>query len=589
MNKTVLTVFCALFLNVAVGFQVRAEGDGIPALADSLPDGALAFVEFSKLGEVVRRVEGSELLPWATGSDAYRHFMETPDYENLNKARQLAELMIGGPLWKSAADLLDGEIAMGLYPNPADAKKPHPVALVRFPPSWAHTRLWAAMRLGLALAGEKFDTASRCEGSHSWSVDGKLFVSFHREWYLVSSERALFDRALEALGSQEKSGTLATQPGMAEMRSALGTGHHARLYLNTALVSQGLGERFGMPRKFENGAASLLFAGLVELAAKSPFAGATLDFRDDKFELVTATAGDGTGLPEPYGLYFSKAPESGVIALPQTEGMIAGLTIHRKFGQWYRERDELLAEHLLPAFDKFETDIGNLLPQKDFGADVLPLLGDNFTLVAARQSYDHLEGAPGVKLPAFAAIFDLAKPQEGADIFQLFFQTLSSVLNIQAGQEGRQPWLMEVEFHQETKISYGRYLEKPKGERLPIIFNFQPAAAGVGRKYILATSVQLCRDLVDHFKNPASSEWQPRNVDFQLDFANLAALGGANEGFLRSQEIEKGTPPEVAARNIAMLMELLGRFDLLRYHAASEGGFHKLHLAGSWKQTTPKP
>ncbi len=578
MNKPILSLVCLLVLTVGRGIAEER-----PSLSALLPEGVIGFVEVSKLGEVVRRLPGSQLMEWVTATDGYRQFEQSPDFGKLKTAKFVAEFVLGTSLWKAAANMLDGEVAVALYPNPEDAKKPHAVAMIRAPFTWTRVRFRMVLKPLLWLSSTKVETQDICPGSRTWGEDGKGFISFHRDWLLATPRRELLDRTLRILGGKDPGGTLAKQAGVAEMEAGLGSAHHVRAYLNAAMISKGTDERFGIPRQLDNGVFSFLFDGLIELAGKSPFVGATLDVREHGIEVVAAVAGDPAALPEPYGLYFSHPPESGVIDLPKSEGMIAGLTLHRKLGEWYRARDSLLAEPLLPAFDKFETDIGNLLPQKDFGEDVLPLLGDNFTLVAALQGYEHLDGAPGVKLPAFAAIFDLTKPAEGADIFQLFFQTLSSVLNIQAGQEGRQPWLMEVEFHNETKISYGRYLEKPKGERLPMVFNFQPAAAGVGRKFILATSVELCRDLVDHFKNPSSSEWQPRNVDFELDLPGLAALAEANEGFLRSQEIQKGTPTEDAARNIGLLIDAMKRFEKLRYHTAVEGGLFKLHLEGSWK------
>jgi hypothetical protein len=322
---------------------------------------------------------------------------------------------------------------------------------------------------------------------------------------------------------------------------------------------------------------------LLELANQSPFAAATLDFRSQEIEGVLALAGDPARLPEPCALWYAQHPDNGVIALPNTPGTIGGFTIHRKIGQWYRQRDKLLADHLLPGFDNFETGIGNLLPQKDFGQDVLPLIGDNFTFVAALQTYDHLGGEPGIKLPAFAGIFDLPNPKDGADTFQLFFQTLGAILNLQAGQEGRQPAVMDSEFYHDTKITWSRLLSKPAGDRLAIAYNFQPAAAAVGRKYIVATSVQLCRDLIDHFKNPDASQWQNRNSELVIDIGGLAKLAEINEGFLRSQDIQKGTAPDAAEKRVGLLVALLRQFDKLRYYSTTESGLFKMRLSAGWK------
>jgi hypothetical protein len=394
----------------------------------------------------------------------------------------------------------------------------------------------------------------------------------------------VLDRALQLLaGAPEKPAALSAHASFAAMERALGDDHHLRAWVDTALLTSAMGPRFGLPQKFNDGFASLLFGGLLELTSRSPSAAAALDVQASGIAALVAIPGDPDKLPEPSALWFTQHPKNGVIALPATPGTLAGITMHRKIGQWYRLRDQLLADPLLPAFDKFETDIGNLLPQKDFGEDVLPLIGDNITLTAALQDYKHLAGQPGIKLPAFAAIFDLPQPEAGADTFALFFQTLSAILNLQAGQEGRQPSVLDSEFYKETKITFSRFLEKPTGDRLPLAYNFQPAAATVGRKYIIATSVQYCRDLVDHFKNPEASTWQNRNSELRLDASALTRLAELNEGLLRSQEIQKGQSPDSAEKRIRLLLTILGRLDSLRYHSHPEDGMFKMHLNLGWK------
>ena len=555
-----------------------------PSLAASMPDGAIGFVEFSNLGEIVRTVRDSEALKLILSSDEYRKYLESPEYAKANTFRATAELMLGTTLWDASAELLSGRIAVALYPDAENYRKPQAVAILHLDESKTLAKVRDVVTPLLGGFGKDTDTSALCPGATTWSLKDQAFITLHGTWIVAAQQRALLDRTLAILGGkQEKPASLAAQDSFAEMERVLGDDHHARAWVNTPLLRKALGERFGLPEKSKDGAASLIFGGLLELAGRSPFAAATLDFRKNDVEGTLALAGDPAKLPEPSALWFTQHPDNGVIALPKTPGTIAGITIHRKLGQWYRLRDKLLADHLLPGFDNFETGIANLLPQKDFGEDVLPLIGDNFTLTAALQSYDHLAGSPGIKLPAFAAIFDMPKPAEGADTFSLFFQTLSAILNLQAGQEGRQPSVLDSEFYKETKITFSRFLEKPKGERLAIAYNFQPAAATVGRKYIIATSVQYCRDLVDHFKNPESSQWQNRNSELLLDFASLTKLTELNEAFLRSQDIQKGTASDAAVKRIGMLLTLLRQFDKLRYHSTSEAGLFKMHLNTSWK------
>lgn len=572
-----ISLLLSLFL---LPFGARAKE---PSLAAVLPAGAVAYAEVSDLSGVITAVRDSKALEWALASDEYKAWEKSADAKKVNAVRATAQLMMGVPLWDAAAGLLDGRLAMGLYADPQTAPRPSAVVILRPAQNKTLLRVQEILKPLLDAAGESVDTSAQCAGSATWVTKEKAFITMHAGWMVAAQQRDLLDRTLALLSGSKDAAALAGQSGFSEMSSRTGEGHHVLAWVDAAAMRKVMGERFGLPEKAENGGASLLFGGLIELAVHSPFAAATLDIHGNDVEGSLLVGGDPAKLPEPCGLWYAQHPQNGVIALPRTPGMLAGVTMHRKLGQWYLQREKLLAGHLLPAFDKFETDIGNLLPRKDFGQDVLPLIGDNFTLLAALQSYDHLGGQPGIKLPAFAAVFDLPKPAEGADTFSLFFQTLAAILNLQAGQEGRQPSVLDSEFYKETKITFSRLLEKPSGDHLPIAYNFQPAGACVGRKYIIATSLQYCRELVDHFRKPESMEWQNRNAEFVLDAASLARLAEMNEAFLRSQEIGKGTAPEAAEKRVGLLIFALKQLDSLRYHSATENGGFRMNLKLGWK------
>jgi hypothetical protein len=270
--------------------------------------------------------------------------------------------------------------------------------------------------------------------------------------------------------------------------------------------------------------------------------------------------------------------------VPQVEGLIGGVTLYRDIDGWYRQRESYLVPEVLPGFDKFETGVGNLLPGRDIGEDVLPLLGDRITLLAALQSFDHLHGEPGIKLPAFAAVIELAEPQRGADMLRLFFQTLTAVLNLQAGQQGREPWIMDSETYGGTQIAFARYLSAPEGDALPIVFNFRPTSAQVGNRFVVASSVELCRALVDACNAPAA-ETEQANEDFDLEVHADAAADalGMNRELLEARAIQAGREPEQAGEEVSALLEAIRSLESLRLTTSADDGTFELRLQGSWK------
>lgn len=210
-------------------------------------------------------------------------------------------------------------------------------------------------------------------------------------------------------------------------------------------------------------------------------------------------------------------------------------------------------------------------------------IGDNLSLIAAHQDFSHLDGTPGVKLPGFAAIIDLAQPKEGAEMFQLFFQTLAAILNIEAGQQGRQPWLLNTEVHNGVEITSGRYLKKPTGDRLPLVFNFMPASARVENRFIISSSLDLCRALIDELKKPDNDEPADKNFNTELYLKPLSEILEANREYFESQRIQEGRTADEARRDVGIVFDLLRHFRAVDLSTSVSDASARLQLKGSWR------
>jgi hypothetical protein len=363
----------------------------------------------------------------------------------------------------------------------------------------------------------------------------------------------------------------------------MGHEHLVRAFVNTELLTKAKGSRL-TPEKLDNPLISMFLGGIIELAAGSPFAGLALDVADDRFVLTSSIAGDSRKLDDAHRVFFSDPAGPGTPAIPQLPAIIAGFTFHLDLANWYRQREKLLEARLLPAFDQFETGIGNLLPGKDVGEDVMPLIGKSLTFVAAPQDYNHLDGMPGVKLPGFAVVIDLAKPQEGGDLLQMFFQTFSAIVNLQAGQQGNQPWVMTSETFKDVQIAYGRYLKKPVGDQLPLVYNFMPASARLGDKFIISSSVGTCRQLIDALQKPAAPAQSPnRNFNFEFHPAALADILQANKEVFQARAIQQGQEAKQAEGEFSTILQLVRFFNSFRLSTQVLPEAFQVQFEGSWK------
>jgi hypothetical protein len=516
-----------------------------------------------------------------TGSPQFAALQKLPQYKQGDAVRQIVETQLGMDLWQVFEKLLGGRLAVAVYPAEGNPAKDVLAVLRGVDP---HVLVQLRQRLDpfLTLLQEQIAASDPIAGAPVISIKGQAFVALGDSWIAAANTRELLTKALARAGGKEQ-GALADDQPFRSMSEQMGKDHLVRAYVNTEMLTRFKGSRL-TPEKLDNPVASMFLGGILELAVGSPYASLSLDVQDDRFVLTSGIAGDSRKLDDAHRVFFSDPAGPGTPAIPALPAIIAGFTFHLDLANWYRQREKLLEARLLPGFDQFESGIGNLLPGKDVGEDVVPLIGKNLTFVAAPQDYSHLDGRPGVKLPGFAVVIDLAKPEEGGDLFQLFFQTFSSIINLTAGQQNNQPWVMTSETYRDVQISYGRYLKKPVGDQLPLVANFLPASARVGNKFIISSSLGTCRQLIESLLSPVSSvPNQNRNFNFEIHAKALADILQANTEVFQARGIQQGKDAAQAEGEFSAALQLLRFFESFRLSTQVLPETFRVQFEGSWK------
>jgi hypothetical protein len=560
------------------------------------PEGAIAFAEVRGLGEKLAQLRDSEHFDAWMASPQYRRYEASQDYRRVQAIRQIVERQLGRDIWAIAKSLLGGNVAIGVYPKDG-SPRPDVLAILRTEEADALAELRKQLDPILVLASEQFRRTESLAGIETYAFPkDEGFLAWKGNWLAVASTRPLLDGALHKL-DQKSEGTsesgLSADKAYAAMVRATDwdrAEHEAeaerlvRVYVDTALLNKATGGK-SIPEKLDNPVGSLLFGDVAELLRTSPFAVASVDVGASGLSVNLALARDDEKLAERHR-GFVPAEGSGVKPLPRIVDLIGGFTLYRDFAHWYSHREDLLQEQVLPGFDKFETGLANLLPGQDFGEDVLPLLGKRIAFVAAPQDYSHLNGEPGVKVPGMALVIELAKPDEGATILQLLFQTLAAILNLEAGQQGRQPWVVTSETYHDVQVSYAKYLQKPSGKDLGIVFNFLPASARVGDHFVLSSSLPLCKQLIDRLSQPADNADAgslPKTMLGELHFDSVAAILESNTSFFVGRMAQEGRTADEARSEFAALLDFLRLFDSVRTGTEVSPKAFKVRLEGKWK------
>lgn len=554
--------------------------------AKVMPSGAVFFAEISGLEPWIEKLQNSQLVASLPSNPQVQAFFDSPQGRQANAGRMMIENQLGMDLWTLSKTAIGGKVSIALYPHES-RQQPDSVMAIQFNDVKNRDRIRERVAPLLTLIEQQIKQTTGPGNVPVRSIDGKVFIAERDNWLVAASTSELMNQTLSLRSGtvEERVKSLAEDAPFVAMTKQLGEKHLLRSYINLQLIAKGMGGRIG-PEKLDNPAASLLLGGVYELANRSSFFGSTVDLDEQRLVIRHEVAGKPESLGEKFASLFVESGNPDAGFLPPVPGLIGGWVLQRDFAGWYKHREELLDPKFLPEFDKFEAGLANLLPGKDYGIDILPSLGSRLTFLAAPQEYSHLNGKPGLQLPGFALVWDLAKPDEAEQTLSLLFQTVAMLSNLEAGKQGRQPWVLSSESYKNIQIQFGKYAQKPKGERLPIVFNFMPAAARVGDKFVMASSVDLCKHLVDYYLNPIMVKKAPTRNDFlfELTGESLANLLDVNREMLEARSVaQEGKTSEQAKSDVTGLLQIVRGVRTLRLTSGAEGEGYRVQLEAVWK------
>lgn len=584
MKVRCLSAVC-LAMILGYGMLGVARADDV-SLVRYLPPGSLGTVEITGLAPIVERIETSPVLKEYLDSPLYQEAIKTDQAHKALAGKAIAETQLGMTLWQFAKTYLGDRIVLGVYP-PVGGKQPDGVLIVQVKQASDFSKLLEKLLPLVGLAGDNI-TVSDYEGGGKLlkAKDGNQIVVKDR-WLVASKSRELISQTIGNLTAVRSSGLEAESPWTL-MTQQLGAQHTAQVCVNLKRIGELQGKRL-IPEKLDNPVVSLLYGGLLECASHSPYLGLTLDIGENEYRLQSAVAGKAADLDAAHQAMVVDPAKPSLPLAPNVPNRLGVFSFSRNFLTWYKSREQLLEPRLQPEFDKFETGLATFLPGKDFAEDVLPLLTGRVAFVSAPQDYSYLDGKPGVQLPAFGLVVELAKPKEGADILNLVAQTILTISNLEAAKQKRQLWVQSSESYHDVQINFARYLERPKGEQLATAYNFQPASALVGNRFILSSSLGLCRQLID-----AQTSKEPIEVDrksasslpnlvHELSPVVAAQLLEANAAVIHAKNIQNGKTAEQSARELEWLCKILRQLNAIHFDTVQYADHMRLELHGGWK------
>lgn len=570
----------------AVDWPARVEQPAAIA-QDVLPPGYFAVVELRDAHRLIGELQSSELVRDLATGDRWKSLRERDDVRKAVAGLRIVQAQLGVDAWAALKFFTGRRLVVGLYP-PESGREPLSVIALHSPRTAAPEPLVQRATDLLQLFGQPANENDAA--SERYRTPDGMLIDWRGDWIVASKQESLLRTTVDAIRNSSTGETRTANGGQAAMGAGMfQAGEAGRVEVNLKAIRDAVGGRY-IPQLLDNPLASLLLGHVLESGATSDRLTARLTRTDAGLSLAVEVDGKIAALPEQYQA-FRAGPLLPRVDWSRLPGLLGQFELDRDWVAWYRARERLLDPKVLPEFDKFESGLNNILPSKDFSTDVLPQFGRSLTLVVAEPDYSHLPRPPAMRLPAAALVAELSDEKKGGDIGQLVFQTVLSIGNLTAAEQKRQPWVMAGETYRGAALSYGRYLSVPEGQELGTAYNFAPASAVVGKRFVLASSSGLCRKLIDLLTDEgtalARTDAPVRDASGSRDLLLAAfpsesrALIEQNRALLLARSLQNGQSNERAQTDLELLLELLkraSRIELRTGPAASGGAEARLEL-----------
>lgn len=574
--RSTAALLLALLLAASLPATARAA---IVDPIQALPESAVFYAAISDPGVLLDALLDPRLHEdlralYAVGPD--------PSGAQLRRAAQavaLVELRLGKSWQQIARDLLGGSIHLAV-----DLRSAGPLLVVQTRNAETlhqlHALLVELAEQDAARRGRPSPVESKdYRGYTGWTFGGKQYHVLVDDLLILSNRsdalQAAIDRIVDGSPSLAASATFQQARRLSQPGSIAWSMLDLQAARQAPRVAQALAGGANHPL------AELVLGGLFEAASQAPFATASLRLDEGRWRLLAEVPFQPSA-PSPRRKWLFADTHAAAAPRPlELPGAIATLVAYRDLAGMWMSRQELFDARTNAAFEQADTNLGLFFSGRDFGPEVLGALGPRWqVIVASRDDSADQSPAPALRLPAAAVVAEVA--DEKLDpTFQLAFQNLLGVVNLQAIQQGRPQWLLTHQQHAGRTIAVAT-LVPPQGappQGAGVEYNFSPAMVLADGRLILGSTRSIVTQCLDALAQAGDAPIAD-NVAFALDGRQLLAALEANRQLVESRHmLAQGRSREDSQRDIDRALELARRFRSLAARLSTAGDVLRLEVS----------
>jgi len=396
---------------------------------------------------------------------------------------------------------------------------------------------------------------------------------------VLSNSAAALNKAID-LQVDGPSGSMARAAMMAETCKLLPPGPAAWLWLNLGLAHEDPGLKAVFDQVKDNGIVPIFSGGLFNVAARAPYLCMGLYQKHDEFDLALRFPRGKEGMPEAVALHL---PEDARASLPLLEPAhtIVTASYYLDLATLWDRRAKLLKGPELKGIEELDKKSGFFLGGVKLGK-LLQQAGTHQRIVVANQTNSGYKIVPTVRIPAAALVLEMRDPD--------FARTAETVARAAAllGSFKLDLKLVE-EMHAGHKIVGYRFPENGKvpGDEGNLRFNASPCLVKVNNQFVLSSTLELARDLVDVLeKESAAPVYNASTLRVRAHSSGAAAaLRSAADQLYTQAILGQALAPATAREQVQALIafvEQLGSVQMQTHYGANEFDVDFRLILGRW-------
>ena len=522
-----------------------------------VPDQAELVVKVDRPLELLNAVETNDLFRDAQKLAGVRDYYDTTTFQQLYQLIAYFEKQLGQSRDEIIGELGAGGVVLG-------AKLTPPQGFVLVIQSKDEKKLRKFLDVGLDILQKELErneskdkiTRSKYLGHDIGQVGPKVSFAIADGALIVANEENVLKLALD---SNAKKTSVLQVPGFVEAHKKAPAKALAWAWVSLEAARKNPDFNNGLDAASKDPFQMLLFGGFTDLLKRTPYVTAALtpDGKSGYRVAIAMPVGQKGMTP----LKHMIVPKDGAAMLPplQVPRVISSSSYCLDLGELWDKRVEILGKTNAAGLDDVEKNIAKFLGGIKL-SKLFKAMGPNHRLVFAQQKEKPYKLKPSAPFPAFALVVDMRDPSFAKDMNSIF-RAAALFATFQYGLK-----LKEETYKECDMVSY--YLSettKVEGDAEYSRFNYVPTYVKVGNQFVMSSTAELARDLVDALKAEQSPKPIQASMRTHLHSSGLADIIRMNEDTTLTQVIlSQALPPKTAKEELRAIIDWVDRLGTVR-------------------------